>query len=97
MSTTNPLSPSAPRPIAAIAAVIGIVAAVLGSFTPVVAFALPGALGAIAIGLSFIAGNYESKVSIVGLLGGAVALIYAVEMYGQYQDAMDTLGGIGGF
>jgi hypothetical protein len=83
-------------PIGVVANVIGICAAGVALFTPAVAFAQLGAMGAAGFILALAAGHRESRTPVFGLLGGLAAMMAAVALHGQYQDAIDQLGQFGG-
>ncbi len=95
-----PPAPPAPRvptgPIGVVANVIGLCAAAVAAWTPAVSFAQLGAMGAAGMILALVAGSRETKTPILGLFGGLAAIVVAVSLHSQYQDAMDTLGQFGG-
>lgn len=87
--------PPAAGPIGTVANVLGLCAAGIALFTPAIAFAPLGALGAAAFLLGITAGNRESKAGGLGVVGGLVGVIAALVLYNQYHEALDAIDQLG--
>lgn len=94
---TAPEPSGPPKPIGAIAAVIALVALACTEYAPVIAFALPGALAVISLGVALVgltAGREELGIgAVAAFMAGGLAALLASDMYSQYQDIMGSFGG----
>ena len=92
-----PAPPQPKRPFGALALIIGIIAVATTEFVPVIAFAIPGSLGilAVLVGVLVTTVNDEGVgvAAVIGVMAGGLACLLAADAYDQYQTIMGSFGG----